>query len=147
MYRFLFLTTTVAVVGLLAVGRTAAAPKHPHLHRALHEMKEAHKELKEAKHDFGGHREKALEALHAAIHQTEKMLEAVGDPFKGHTPTKGTYDKYKHHPHLHHALVEMREAHKQLKETSGNFGGHKEQALKDLEIAIHQVEICIKHIK
>src|SRR6516225_1875614 len=35
-------------------------PHHPHMHHALHELKEARVELKEAAHDFGGHREKAL---------------------------------------------------------------------------------------
>ena len=147
MPRLMTLTVAGIALGLLAAGRASAEPKHPHMHRALHEMREAHKELKEARHDFGGHREKALEALDAAIKETIKALEAVGDEFKGWTPKKGAYDGYKNHPHLRHALHEMREAHKQLKEASNNFGGHKEKALKDLDLAIRQVEKCIEHIK
>src|ERR1700733_8080726 len=116
MFRSLVAATAVAALTLLLPGRAAAEPKHPYMHRALHEMREAHKELKEAKHDFGGHREQALRDLDAAIRQTEKALEAVGGPFKGWVPEKGVYDKYKTHPHLHHALHEMREAHKKMKE-------------------------------
>ena len=46
----------------------------PHLHRAVHDLHGAHKELKEAKHDFGGHREKALKAVDHAIHEIEAAL-------------------------------------------------------------------------
>ena len=147
MSRFLVPPTVVAVLVVFAPGRAAAEPKHPHMHHALHEMREAHKELKEAKHDFGGHREKALHDVHAAIVQVEKALEGADDAFKGYTPEKGIYDKYKNHPHLHHALHEMRLAHKQLKEASHNFGGHREKALHDLHAAIVQTEKCIEFIR
>jgi hypothetical protein len=45
-----------------------------HMHAALHELKQARTELHESKHDYGGHREKALEAVDHAIHQLEKAL-------------------------------------------------------------------------
>lgn len=146
MSRPLLLAAAVAALGLLVPGRAAAEPKHPHLHHALFEMREAHKDLKEAKHNFGGHREKALGALDAAIHQTEKALTGAGDPFKGFTPGK-IYGGYKNHPHLRHALHEMRAAHKELKEAKHDFGGHRKKAIADLDVAIAQVEKCIDHIK
>ena len=49
----------------------------PHLRHALAEMREAHKALGAAKHDFGGHRQKALGALDAAILHTEKCIQAI----------------------------------------------------------------------
>ena len=62
----------------LAVGRPAQAQekkeRHPHIHRALEELREAKKELKEADHDFGGHRAEALKAVDHAIEQLEKAL-------------------------------------------------------------------------
>ena len=146
MSRLLVSTAAVAALALLVPNRAAADPKHPHMHHALHEMREAHKELKETKHEFGGHREKALKDLDEAIRQTEKALAGAGDPFKGFTPEKGTYDKYKNYHHLRHALHKMREAHKELKEAAHNFGGHREKALKDLDEAIHQVEKCIAFV-
>jgi hypothetical protein len=54
-------------------GQALAAPKerHPHIHRALEELRESRRELKEADHDFGGHRKEALEAVDVAIKQLE----------------------------------------------------------------------------
>ena len=44
------------------------------IHHAIHELKEARTELKEAKHDFGGHREAALRDVNYAIEQLELAL-------------------------------------------------------------------------
>src|SRR5262249_13344426 len=47
---------------------------YPHIHHALHELKEARTELKEAAHDFGGHRERALRDINYAIEQLELAI-------------------------------------------------------------------------
>jgi hypothetical protein len=47
---------------------------HPHIHRAIHELREARQELKTAAHDFGGHRVESIKAIDVAIHQLEKAL-------------------------------------------------------------------------
>jgi len=52
----------------------AAEEHHPAIHRALHELRDARRELKEAKHDFDGHREDALKAVDVAIEQLEICL-------------------------------------------------------------------------
>jgi hypothetical protein len=60
----------------------AAAPQaeaeflehHPRIHEALHALREARVELKEAKHDYGGHRDEAIRAIDASIHQLEVCL-------------------------------------------------------------------------
>lgn len=44
---------------------------HPYIHDALRECKEAKSELAAAKHNFGGHRAKALNHVNAAISQLE----------------------------------------------------------------------------
>jgi cell fate (sporulation/competence/biofilm development) regulator YlbF (YheA/YmcA/DUF963 family) len=127
-----------------------AQKKHPHhnLHHALWELRDARHELKETKHDFGEHKEKAILAINEAIRQIEICLKNVGDNGKGE-PTrrdlKDEYKKYKHHPHLHHAVVELRHAHKELKETRHNFGGHKDAALRDINAAIFNIEALLKH--
>src|SRR2546428_488937 len=108
MFRLLILTA-VGALGLFLPSRAWADPRYPHLHHAIHEMREAHKELKATGHDFGGHREKALMALDAAIKQTELALAGAGDAYGGFKPDKKIYEGYKHHPHLHHAMHEMRE--------------------------------------
>ena len=74
----------MAALGLgvvsVPVGITAAvaAPKeverHPRIHRAIRDLREAKKALKEANHDFQGHREDALKACDKAIEQLELCL-------------------------------------------------------------------------
>ena len=135
-----------------AVGLQATEPKHPHhhLHHALWELRDARKELKEAKQDFGGHKEKALAAVNDAIKNIDLALKNAGDNIKG-APTRGDlkeqYKKYKHHPHLHHAMHELKHAHHQLKESKHDFGGHREAALRDIHIAEKQIKILLEHHK
>src|SRR5579871_3259423 len=68
--RSLTLLAALTLLGLTTPG--AFAEEHPRLHAAVYEMRHARTELKEAKHDFGGHRAKALTALDEAINQIDK---------------------------------------------------------------------------
>ncbi|HZZ82654.1 MAG TPA: hypothetical protein VFE62_29420, partial [Gemmataceae bacterium] len=79
----------MAAVTVLA-GAADAQQKHPyhHFHHALWELRDARKELMEAKHDFGGHKEKALLAIHDAIKQLDLILAYMGDNVRG-VPTRG----------------------------------------------------------
>ena len=60
----------------------AAAPQaeaeflehHPKIHEAIHALREARTELKEAKHDYGGHRDEAIREIDAAVQQLETCL-------------------------------------------------------------------------
>jgi hypothetical protein len=147
---FRFACFTIAAFGLTASAANAQEHPYHHLHHALWELRDARKEVTEAKHDFGGHREKALVAINDAIKQLDLVLAYKGDNIKG-VPTRGDlheeYKKYKHYPHLHHALHELRHAHKQLKEAKHNFDGHRDDALRDIHFAIGQIEILLKHHK
>jgi hypothetical protein len=137
-----------AIVGLvIPTARGAEGPKHPYMHHALYELAETRKELKEAAHDFGGHREKALKAVDEAIVQMEKALEAAGDKYVAKVPDKEVYKGYEFHPHLHHALHELAEAHKELKEAKHDFGGHREKALEKVDHARKQLELALKFAK
>lgn len=148
----LLASSSLVLFSVAAFCVSAQEPVHPHhhLHHALWELRDARKEMQEAKHDFGGHREKALVAINDAIKQLDLVLLYKGDNIKG-VPTRGDlkeeYKKYKHHPHLHHALHELRHAHKQLEEAKHDFNGHRKAALRDIHIAIGQIEILLKHHK
>ena len=151
--RFWLLSgSALAALFTLASICATAQEKHPHhhLHHALWELRDAHKELKESKADFGGHKEKGVVAIHDAIKQLDLALKHPEGHVKG-TPTRGDlreeYKKYKHHPHLHHALHELHHAHRQLKESKHDFGGHREAALRDIHAAIVQIELMLKHHK
>jgi hypothetical protein len=119
--------------------------RYYHIHHAMHELKEARVELKESRHDFGGHRELALQAVDAAFYQLDRCLEAAGERYVGFRVEVGIYRGYEHHPHLQHALRELKEARIQLSESRHNFGGHRDQAIRDLDYAIVQIEICLRH--
>jgi hypothetical protein len=47
---------------------------HPRLHAAIHQMREALKELKEAPDDFGGNKAAAIRDTEQAIHSLKKAL-------------------------------------------------------------------------
>src|SRR5262245_44995503 len=109
---------TVLILGLLASLSLAAQTKtlyHPsHLHHALHELKLAKHEIKEANHDFGGHRTLALRATEDAIRHLEIL---VNHPHHKHISAgqKPHTNDYQRHPsHIHHALHELRKARHEL---------------------------------
>jgi hypothetical protein len=127
------------------VSRAAAEERHSRIHVAIAELRNARTELQEANHDFGGHRVKAIQEIDATLVQLEKALMFVGDkrPFKG-APVAENGKKAEHFPHIHRALHELRETRTELKEARHDFGGHREQALMDVNASIAQLELCLK---
>jgi hypothetical protein len=57
-----------------AAAATAKNEKHPHIRKAIQELKAAKKELEKADHDFGGHRVAAIAAADSAIEQLQIAL-------------------------------------------------------------------------
>ena len=83
--RNLLSAGALSVIAALAAGSQSvmAAPQltiqseeaaHPRLVKAIHEMREALKELKEAPHDFGGNKGAAMADTEKAIHSLKKAL-------------------------------------------------------------------------
>ena len=68
------LLSSLGFLGTETASAQEKKERHPHIRRAIHELREARKELKEAAHDFGGHREEAVEAINVAIKQLERAL-------------------------------------------------------------------------
>src|SRR4051812_9898974 len=133
-------------VGVQAGGKKKQHPHH-HLHHALWELRDARDELNTSTFDFAGLKAGALIAINDAIKQIDLVLMYKGDNITG-TPTRGdlraAYKAYAHHPHTHHALHELRHAHRQLKEAKHNYNGHREAALRDIHVAIQQLELLLK---
>jgi len=46
------------------------------------------------------------------------------------------------HEHIHEALEAMREAKRQLEAAVPEYHGHRAEAIKHLDAAIHEAEIC-----
>jgi hypothetical protein len=64
----------ISFVGDNAAQAAQKNERHPHIRAAIHELKEAKKELEKADHDFGGHRKEAIEAIDVALKQLQKAL-------------------------------------------------------------------------
>ncbi len=60
---------------LILTGPAPAAERHPHIREAIRALREAKVDLKERARVFGGHGERAIEAVDRAIEQLEKALE------------------------------------------------------------------------
>jgi hypothetical protein len=71
--------TGLALAAAAFLPSRAAADKdeerHPHIRRAIEELREAKKDLENADHDFGGHRKEASEAIDVALKQLRICLE------------------------------------------------------------------------
>jgi hypothetical protein len=141
----------LACLGLLALVSSsqaaALAPKYPRMHESLYELKEVRTQLKEAGHDFGGHRVKALAAVDEAVVQIERALNAVGDSYGGFKVDPERYRTYPNHPHIRHALAILRDTRVELKEAAHDFKGHREKALEAVNYAIEQLELALKFAK
>ena len=154
-----------------ATGEGGKHERHPHIRAAIHELREAGKEMKEAAHDFGGHREEALKATDGAIEQLKICLESapkagagkagkaqgagagagLGKVAKtggeGAGAAKVGAGEGERHPHIHAALRELHEAARELKEAAHDFGGHREDALKATDHAIEQLKKALEFDK
>jgi hypothetical protein len=72
-----FLATGGLALGAAALAGSALggpAETHPRIRTALRELRAAERYLREAPHDFGGHREKAVESIGHTIRQLEICL-------------------------------------------------------------------------
>jgi hypothetical protein len=51
------------------------------------------------------------------------------------------------HPEIRDALAALRNARAHLEHAAHDFGGHRVEAIKATDEAIHQLEICLKYDK
>ncbi len=58
------------------------------------------------------------------------------------TPTSPAAER---HPEIHRAIEALRNARAHLQEAAHDFGGHKADAIRATDEAIHQLEICMKY--
>ncbi len=137
--RFLLPIVAVFSIALLDVSIANAQLKHPKIHKAIYEMEQAEKYLNSAPKVFGTHKEKAIEALGAASIQLKEALDAVGEKYtgwKGKAAPKGSGP----HPRLTSAINDLNEAKAYLETAEKVFKGHKAKAIKDINVAITQLE-------
>lgn len=114
--------------------------RHPRLHAALTELREARKELVAATDNWPpGNKERALAAIDDAIKSVKTILSVKGDDFRGLDRGADYYKRFKDHPRLRSALQDLRDARDELRAAKADFGNMKERTLDDIEIAIGHI--------
>ncbi|MGA7754855.1 MAG: hypothetical protein WCB05_18640 [Candidatus Sulfotelmatobacter sp.] len=67
---------------------------------------------------------------------------AVPAPAVAPAPAPAAVAMPEPHPHIHEALEAMRAAKHHLESAEHDFDGHRMEAIKHLDMAIHEAEIC-----
>ena len=49
------------------------------------------------------------------------------------------------HPEIHEAIEALRRARAHLEQAKHDFGGHRAEAIRATDEAIHQLEVCLKY--
>lgn len=56
-------------------------------------------------------------------------------------------ERRERHPHIRGAIKELQEAKRELQTASHDFGGHREDAVKACDEAIHQLQLALQYDK
>ncbi|MGB9403140.1 MAG: hypothetical protein WCA98_06360 [Candidatus Acidiferrales bacterium] len=59
-------------------------------------------------------------------------------------PASGQPAAAQRHPEIHEAIESLRHARAHIHDAAHDFDGHKEEALRAVDEAIHQLQICEK---
>ena len=137
--------------------------RHPALHRALRELREAKGHLEKAAHDYGGHRVAAIKDVNKALHQLHMALKfdspkrrVTVPPVKTTAPAvtpgipgagKPTGPGTEKHPQIHRALHKLHQAKRSLERAAHDYGGHRVEAVKDIDRAINQLKQALAYDK
>src|SRR5262249_6266261 len=126
----------------------AADNGQPRMQAALQALQQAQGEANAASPNKGGHREKALEHINAAIAAVNSGMqyaaahandvgeaEGPAEPEPVDEEVKGAGDQ----PHMANAVVSLREARKQVKEAKHDKGGYRKTAMVEINEAIKQL--------
>jgi hypothetical protein len=121
------------------------------LREAIHVLQATKKTLEGADHDYGGHRVDAIKAINAAEHQ---LRLALGSQHKGKKPGKPGGKGGKGNEPQNISNLQLAEAIPVLQRTIGlleqanhDYGGHREQAIKDIHVAIRQLKRALEFEK
>jgi hypothetical protein len=148
--RLPFFIAALALSVLAGSPAVAQRPAdHPKLRAALHELREARRELETSRDDWPrGYKERALQSTQDAIN-TLRDIFAVKDieNFRGVERSPDYYKRYPDHPRLRAALHDLRAARAELRTTKADFRGLKERAVDDIDVAIGDILTLLRYRK
>ena len=79
----------------------------------------------------------------AAPHEAGATAEPSASPHPGAT----TATPAERHPEIREAIASLRRAKQHLEHAAHDFGGHRVEAIRATDEAIHQLEECLKYDK
>jgi hypothetical protein len=92
-----------------------------------------------------------LAALLALFLASPVIAQAPPPTKTGFLPTTQDRDNDKegreHHPHIRSAIRELQEAKRELQTGAHDFGGHRADAVKACDEAIHQLQLALQYDK
>src|SRR5262245_17373140 len=140
-------TYCTSILGLAFVALTTsdaqAQQRHPRLHAALHELREAKRSVQNIPGPRDGKKRDLLMALDAASDSIKVILDIKDDNFKGIDRSPDFYKRYKDHPRLRAAMDSLRDAQEELRDARANFGNNRERALRATGYAVDQIQAWI----
>ena len=158
--RFAVLLVAALVLSFLTRPAEAAPAKpkrepqrvsNAQLREAIHVLQVTKRTLEGADHDYGGHRVDAIKAIGAAEHQ---LRLALGSQNKGKKPGgkagkggKGNEPQNISNLQLAEAIPVLQRTVGLLEKANHDYGGHREQAIKDINISIHQLKKALEFEK
>ena len=146
MFGRLLLVAPLALVTLGAgVSPAQERVRHPRLHEALAELREARKELEAARDNWPpGLKGQALNAIDEAAKSIKVILGVRGDDFRGLDRNPDYYKRYRDHPRLRSALHDLREARRELEDAKADFRDYRERGLDDLDVATGSIVVLLR---
>jgi hypothetical protein len=119
-------------------------------HELIHELRRVREQLNHAKHDYKGHREKAVHFIDKAIHALREDIEAKGGKNgkpnaggKGKGLAKQAKGESQQHSDniLRHAIKELKHIEHQLTHLRQDKQRHRAEV--DIHHAIHELEVAL----
>lgn len=125
----------------------------PKMQAALASLERARGSLQSAAPNKGGHREQAIRLVDEAIASVRAGMEyAASHPTEmgpmegpaGPEPVDEVVPGAERQPHMAHAIIDLREARRQLREAKHDKGGYRVRGLELIQQAIVQIKEGIR---
>jgi hypothetical protein len=133
----------------------AQAVSNHQLVEAMHVLVATKKTLEAADHDYGGHRADAVKAIGAAHHQLKLALEFIhkgkaeggGKPGGAGKPAGNSEPQKISDMQLAEAIPILKATTRMLQKADHDYGGHRADAVRDLEGAIKELETALAFVR
>jgi len=132
----------------------SGAVDHPMIREAQQALQQARNELSQAAPQFAGHREKALEHVNLAMQELNQALQFVAqqgtsNPYntandQGYVQPVASSANNTNYPRMTEAQRALEQARNALQQASNQFGGHKQNAMQQINEALQEINLGIQ---